>query len=109
MDQNNFTQYFTKSGDPQVCQKLYDQAIQYITDDGFEIYAHQKEALLNHIAEMVKRDLSNTPIQVEDKSVFSQVSQESIDKARNMVNQLKHISEDEVYLLSTHFEVVKFN
>jgi PRD domain protein (TIGR03582 family) len=105
----NLKQYLIKSQDPDVCERLYNDAIGYIHSKGYEIKDNQKEALLNHISEMVKRNINKETLHVEDKTVFNEVSQESMNKASDMVNQLKYISDDETYLLSIHFEVVKYN
>lgn len=109
MEQNDLKQYFIKSQDPEVCEGMYQEAISYIRSKGYEIKDSQREALLNHISEMVKRNINKEKLQVEDKTVFNEVSQDSMKKAEALVNQLKYISKDETYLLSIHFEVVKYN
>ncbi len=109
MNQNKLNHYFLNSEDPKVCEKLYDEAMSYIKNKDYEIRDSQKEALLNHLSEMVKRNINKEKMEVEDKTVFNEISQDSIDKAVELVTQLKNISEEEAYLLSIHFEVVKYN
>jgi len=109
VEQKDLNQYFIKSQNPDVCQKLYNDAICYINGKGYEMKEHQKEALLNHISEMVKRNINKEQMEVQDKTVFNEVSQDSLEKAKEIVNQLEYVSDDETYLLSIHFEVVKYN
>lgn len=101
--------YFKKSQDPDTCQSLYNSALNYIIGKGYEISNRQKEVLLNHISHMVKRNKNKEQIEIQDKSVFDEVSHVSLKKARELVIQLSNASENEVYLLAIHFDVVKFN
>ncbi len=109
VEKKDLTNYFMNSQDPDVCESFYNDAVNYIDSNGYEIKDDQREALLNHISEMVKRNQRKEIMQVEDKKLFEEVSQESIKQARELVKQLEHISDDETYLLSIHFEVVKYN
>lgn len=109
MEQVQFNQYYQESGRPKKCEKLFLEALEYIEKNGYTIHLHQKKALLNHLTEMIKRDNIQEQLTVDDKQIFSEITSDSIVASKRIVNQLKNISEDEIYLLAVHFEVVKLN
>lgn len=109
MDMKEQQEFYNDSTNPELCKKIYAEAIEYIHDQGASIEDHQKKALLNHISEMIKRDSAKELVAIEDTDVFNEISDESLGKAKELVNQLENADGNEVYLLAVHFEVVKFN
>lgn len=98
--------YYKKSGNASLCRDLFQQATDEIILRGGMSNAHQQEALLNHIAEMVKRAVTKERITPIDKSLFYELSQESFRVSKRIVNRLGDLPEDEIYLLAVHFEVI---
>lgn len=101
--------YFHQSGDPDLCRSLYREAMDYYAKSNVQLEIHQEKSLLNHMAEMVKRNKRKEQLNIEDTTVFNELSQASLNKAKDIVNQLNNISADEVYLLAIHFEVANYN
>lgn len=104
----NREEFYEKSTRPELCALLFEESMAYFKEHELELAEHEEKSLLNHIAEMVKRDQESNPIVLEDKSVFGELSQESFDKAKEIVDQLKLKQEDEIFLLAVHFESAKF-
>lgn len=109
LKQNEISQFLKRSSCPQYCERLYREALEFYKRAGLRIKEHQEKALLNHIAEMVRRNKEREAITIHDRSVFQELSTESINQATKIVKQLEHISSDEIYLLAVHFEVAKYN
>ena len=78
---------------------------------GENIYpnAVQKQMLDSHIRAMVFRSLTGEPLPEVDKSLFDEISPESMEMAERVVNSLGNLPVEEAYLLSVHFEVAKEN
>ncbi|WP_411705200.1 glycine dehydrogenase [Edaphovirga cremea] len=79
--------------------------------NGENIYpnAVQKQMLDSHIRAMVFRSLTGEPLPDVDKSLFDEISSQSMEMAERVVNSLGNLPIEEAYLLSVHFEVAKEN
>ncbi|ANZ97423.1 PRD domain-containing protein [Brochothrix thermosphacta] len=69
----------------------------------------QVVVLTNHLNEMVKRARLSEKMMTIDPSMFSDVSSESLALATEVVQMIGNLPEDELYLLSIHFETAKYN
>ncbi|PCS02881.1 hypothetical protein RR45_GL000394 [Lactococcus chungangensis CAU 28 = DSM 22330] len=69
----------------------------------------QWRILLNHVNEMVERSKTGGTIPEVDTQLFSEVSPTSLQLAEKIVSGIGHLSPDEKYLLSIHFESAKLN
>ena len=69
----------------------------------------QVVVLTNHLNEMVKRARLSEKMMMIDPSMFSDVSSESLALATEVVQMIGNLPEDELYLLSIHFETAKYN
>lgn len=69
----------------------------------------QVVVLTNHLNEMVKRARLSEKMMTIDPSMFSDVSRESLALATEVVQMIGNLPEDELYLLSIHFETAKYN
>ncbi|MGO3602164.1 MAG: PRD domain-containing protein [Enterococcus malodoratus] len=65
--------------------------------------------LINHLNEMLKRSKEQEKIPEVDPEMFSEVSQEALDLAEGVVKRISDLSQDEMYVLSIHFETAKQN
>lgn len=65
--------------------------------------------LVNHLNEMVKRHETDEVLEGVDISLFSEVSKESIDLAKEVAVVIGDMPEEEAYVLSIHFETAKYN
>lgn len=65
--------------------------------------------LINHLNEMLKRSKEEETIPEVDPNMFSEVSSEALDLADGVVKKISNLSQDEMYVLSIHFETAKQN
>ncbi|EPH2539503.1 MULTISPECIES: glycine dehydrogenase [Serratia] len=71
--------------------------------------AVQQQMLESHIRAMVLRSITGEPLPEVDKSLFDEISAESMQMAERVVNQFGTLPIEEAYLLSVHFAVAKDN
>lgn len=76
-----------------------------------DIYTNavQQQMLESHIRAMVLRSITGEPLPEVDKSLFDEISAESMQMAERVVDQFSTLPIEEAYLLSVHFEVAKDN
>ena len=65
--------------------------------------------LINHLNEMLKRSKEQETIPEVDPEMFSEVSKEALQLAEGVVRKIDNLSQDEMYVLSIHFETAKQN
>lgn len=65
--------------------------------------------LINHLNEMLKRSKEQETIPEVDPEMFSEVSKEALQLADGVVRKVDNLSQDEMYVLSIHFETAKQN
>jgi len=71
--------------------------------------AVQQQMLESHIRAMVLRSITGEPLPEVDKSLFDEISAESMQMAEQVVDKFATLPIEEAYLLSVHFEVAKDN
>jgi PRD domain protein (TIGR03582 family) len=71
--------------------------------------AVQQQMLESHIRAMVLRSITGEPLPEVDKSLFDEISAESMRMAERVVDKFATLPIEEAYLLSVHFEVAKDN
>ncbi|PYD38451.1 glycine dehydrogenase [Serratia plymuthica] len=71
--------------------------------------AVQQQMLESHIRAMVLRSMTGEPLPEVDKSLFDEISAESMQMAERVVDNFPALPIEEAYLLSVHFEVAKDN
>ncbi|AHG19788.1 glycine dehydrogenase [Chania multitudinisentens RB-25] len=71
--------------------------------------AVQQQMLESHIRAMVLRSITGEPLPEVDKSLFDEISAESMQMAERVVEKFATLPIEEAYLLSVHFEVAKDN
>lgn len=65
--------------------------------------------LINHMNEMIKRSKANEKMARVDPMMFEEVSKEALMIADEVVQQIGNLPQDEMYVLSIHFEAAKQN
>ena len=65
--------------------------------------------LINHLNEMLKRSKEQETIPEVAPEMFSEVSKEALQLADGVVRKIDNLSQDEMYVLSIHFETAKQN
>ncbi|CAI1021078.1 glycine dehydrogenase [Serratia quinivorans] len=92
---------------------ITEQVLAGITEmlnaEGIYTNAVQQQMLESHIRAMVLRSITGEPLPEVDKSLFDEISAESMQMAERVVGQFAILPIEEAYLLSVHFEVAKDN
>ncbi|CAI1838906.1 glycine dehydrogenase [Serratia quinivorans] len=99
--------------DISVAGTITEQVLAGITEmlnaEGIYTNAVQQQMLESHIRAMVLRSITGEPLPEVDKSLFDEISAESMQMAERVVGQFATLPIEEAYLLSVHFEVAKDN
>lgn len=102
-------QLLTKSGDAKLCEQTFELSQTKAKENGIVMTDVQQKSLLSHLSAMVHRSLTGEKLPAIDRSIFADVSSEAISTAKAVKDSLENLDEDEVYLLSIHFEAAKQN
>ena len=71
--------------------------------------AVQEQMLTSHVRAMAYRSLTGEPLPEVEESLFEEISADSLDMAKEVVEQFGNLPIEEAWLLSVHFEVAKDN
>lgn len=69
----------------------------------------QQQMLVSHLKAMVARAKTGESLPEVDISLFDEISEHSVALAQRVVDTLPGLTQEEAYLLSVHFEVVRSN
>ncbi|MGG3563262.1 PRD domain-containing protein [Neobacillus rhizosphaerae] len=98
-----------KSGDSNRCEQVFDLSQTLCEAEQITMTDVQKLSLLSHLSAMVHRSLTGEQLAPIDRALFSEISTQSFTIAKKIKEFLPNLEEDEIYLLSIHFEVAKQN
>lgn len=96
-----------ESADPAASRKLLQFTVDLAKKAGITFTDTQLQVLCNHLIEMLKRSRSGETLPAVDPAMFSEVSQQSLDLAQQVVDNVGHLGASEKYVLSIHFEAAK--
>ncbi|OJG54033.1 PRD domain-containing protein [Enterococcus haemoperoxidus] len=65
--------------------------------------------LINHVNEMIKRSIADEKMSGVDPIMFEEVSKEALAIADQVVQHIGNLPQDEMYVLSIHFEAARQN
>ncbi|TNV19604.1 glycine dehydrogenase [Buttiauxella sp. B2] len=71
--------------------------------------AVQEQMLTSHVRAMAHRSLTGEPLPEVEESLFEEISDDSLEMAKEVVEQFGNLPVEEAWLLSVHFEVAKDN
>ncbi|MEA1063383.1 glycine dehydrogenase [Apirhabdus apintestini] len=71
--------------------------------------AVQEQMLSSHVRAMALRSITGEPLPEVDASLFEEISQDSMNLAKQVVAKFGNLPVEESWLLSVHFEVAKDN
>ncbi|GLC86926.1 PRD domain-containing protein [Lysinibacillus piscis] len=97
------------SGDVERCRQLLKETQDILTQAKIVMDETQSLSLTSHLSAMVYRSINKEPIQPLDRTMFDEISIESMELATTICGLLPNLHEDEKYLLSIHFETAKMN
>ncbi len=92
-----------------ITEQVLSDITAMLNEDGIYTNAVQQQMLESHIRAMVLRSITGEPLPEVDKSLFDEISAESMKMAERVVDQFTTLPIEEAYLLSVHFEVAKDN
>lgn len=69
----------------------------------------QQQMLASHVRAMAHRSLTGEPLPEVEESLFDEISEDSLEMAKAVVDQFGNLPVEEAWLLSVHFEVAKDN
>ncbi|CAI1003532.1 MAG TPA: glycine dehydrogenase [Serratia grimesii] len=92
-----------------ITEQVLSDITAMLNEDGIYTNAVQQQMLESHIRAMVLRSITGEPLPEVDKSLFDEISAESMQMAERVVDQFTTLPIEEAYLLSVHFEVAKDN
>ncbi|CAI1045988.1 Uncharacterised protein [Serratia grimesii] len=92
-----------------ITEQVLSDITTMLNEDGIYTNAVQQQMLESHIRAMVLRSITGEPLPEVDKSLFDEISAESMQMAERVVDQFTTLPIEEAYLLSVHFEVAKDN
>ncbi|WP_416347523.1 glycine dehydrogenase [Acerihabitans sp. TG2] len=90
-------------------EKVLSAIMVMLKTRGIEVNQVQEQMLNSHVRAMVMRSLTGEPLPEVDSSLFDEISADSMEMAKEVVNLLDNLPIEEAYLLSVHFEVAKDN
>lgn len=100
---------FMKSGDAKLCENAYKLSIKLMEKENIFMTDVQRLSLLSHLSAMVQRSITGEKLFQIDRSLFADISEESLQIAKEVKEYIGNLEEDEIYLLSIHYETAKQN
>jgi PRD domain protein (TIGR03582 family) len=107
MDTKN--ELLKKSGDMESCKNVFELSQTLCSAENIKMTDVQQLSLLSHLSAMVHRSLTGEKLAPIDRSLFAEISSTAFHIAKSVKESLANLEEDEIYLLSIHFEVAKQN
>lgn len=98
-----------KSGDLECCERVFELSQKLCESEKVFMTDTQKLSVLSHLSAMVHRSITGEKLAPIERELFAGISSESLEMAKKVKESLTNLAEDEVYLLSIHFEVAKQN
>ena len=88
-------------------EQVIDLVRELLTEYGIVPTELQWMILINHLNEMLKRSQGEEKLSKVDQNLFREISKEAITISEKIVRNIGNLTEDEVYVLSIHFETAK--
>lgn len=93
----------------QLADKMLKQVFALLRQRGITPNDVQEQMLTSHVRSMAHRSISGEPLPEVDASLFEEISEDSMNLARDVVAEFGNLPKEEAWLLSVHFEVAKEN
>ena len=93
----------------QLADKMLKQVFALLRQRGITPNDVQEQMLTSHVRAMAHRSISGEPLPEVDASLFEEISEDSMNLARDVVSEFGNLPKEEAWLLSVHFEVAKEN
>ena len=93
----------------QLADKMLKQVFALLRQRGITPNDVQEQMLTSHVRAMAHRSISGEPLPEVDASLFEEISEDSMNLARDVVAEFGNLPKEEAWLLSVHFEVAKDN
>ncbi|RYL97048.1 PRD domain-containing protein [Sporolactobacillus sp. THM7-7] len=104
---NDYLKFSVKSSDALLFKDIICEIRKQLDDRNVILTQSQTLGIASHVSGMIQRSHQGKKMKVENKALFSDVSNDSLELATQICCMIRNISEDEKYLLSIHFENAK--
>ena len=98
-----------QSAEPEKLQSIIKQTSARLAEAQIEPTELQWTILINHLNEMLNRSREGTTLAGVDRTLFTELTPETLKIAEETTEAIGQLSEDEWYVLAVHFEVAKQN
>ena len=97
-----------QSAEPEKLQSIIKQTSARLAEAQIEP-TELRTILINHLNEMLNRSREGTTLAGVDRTLFTELTPETLKIAEETTEAIGQLSEDEWYVLAVHFEVAKQN
>ena len=98
-----------QSAEPEKLQSIIKQTGARLAEAQIEPTELQWTILINHLNEMLNRSREGTTLAGVDRTLFTELTPETLKIAQETTEAIGQLSEDEWYVLAVHFEVAEQN
>ena len=96
-----------KCSDKEKLVDVYSFVWEECQKNKFHIEDYKWKSLANHISAMVERAHTKGEFEGIEVEMFNEISSEALSLAKAIVDKIENLHENEMYLLSVHFEAAK--
>ncbi|MCZ4060117.1 glycine dehydrogenase [Pantoea sp. LMR881] len=93
----------------QLAERIMQQIAAIYARHGIYPNAVQQQMLASHVCAMASRSLSGEPLPEVEADLFEDISPETMQLARQIVDLFGNLPREEAWLLSVHIEVARAN
>ncbi|MEY8538064.1 hypothetical protein AALM99_06375 [Lactococcus muris] len=97
------------SGDIEALKALVSEIEQVFARENLTASELQWKVMINHFDAVIARQLSGEKLPEMDSSLFADLSEQSMQLAREVAGSIKDIDESEIFLIAVHVENVLGN
>lgn len=106
---NDAQKIIDESPNKEVLEASLEKISELLKEEAIQPTELQWTILINHVNEMIKRSIADEKMSGVDPAMFEEVSQEALTIADKVVQHIGNLPQDEVYVLSIHFESARQN
>lgn len=103
----DYKEFSDKSGNPELFSKVIREIENQMLKKGVKLTPAELLGIASHVSAMIRRGAERKQMKVENKDIFSELSNEFLNVAADICKLIPHIHKDEKYLLAIHFQHAK--
>lgn len=102
-----YYEFSKRSGDTILFDRIINEIKRCLQARSIILNQTQLLGIASHVSGMIQRSISKNAIVVENKDLFSEISEDNLELAASICHLINGLNDDEKYLLSIHFENVE--